>query len=512
MDVDVIVVGAGPTGLMLATELGLAGVRTTVLEQRTERDRQSKAGNLQPRSVEVLDCRGLLASLPDQPLPRQPSGHFAGLPVPLDYQAWDTHHPYQLAIAQARIEAALETRVAEYGIPVLRGHQLTGLHDDGHQVTVEIRAGDRTLRADCRWLVGCDGARSQVRRLLGVGFPGRDATMSMVAADVTFTIPPSGLPTQVGHLSQHIHTRGQHRLLAFPLADDAHRLLFGGPGLGPELRHTPVARTEIEQALAEVFEPGFQLGTVRAASRFTDAARQVEQYRTGRVLLAGDAAHIHLPTGGQGLNLGLQDAFNLGWKLAAQAHGWAPPGLLDSYHAERHPVGAAVLANTEAQRALGLDTPESPSPIRALMTGLLRIPQVNHLLTGMVSGLDVHYPAPDRPDDPLLGRRLPDLDTGTGRLAELLRPGRGLLLEYGTDRLAAAAAGWLGRVEHHTVQTPLPAQVSAVLVRPDGHVCWSGHDQTGNAAPSQGLEAALRHWFGVPQVRRPGSGSSDPGR
>jgi 2-polyprenyl-6-methoxyphenol hydroxylase-like FAD-dependent oxidoreductase len=489
MDADVIVIGAGPTGLMLANELGLAGVRTVVVERLPEPAGHSKALNLQPRSAEILELRGLLGPLLDRALGRLPAGHFAGLPVPLDYTPWDTRHPYQVGIPQDRVEAYLEEHLGDHGTPVLRGHEVTSVEDDGDGVTVAATGGI-TLRG--RYAVGCDGGRSAVRRLLGVPFPGRDGRVSAVVVDITLKGRDASVPGQ-WRLPQLTPRQGRVAMM-LPLADGVFRFLFSGPEQQTHDRDAPVTEAEVSRALRAASGEETELGELRWASRFNDAARQAERYRTGRVLLAGDAAHIHSPAGGQGMNLGLQDAFNLGWKLAGEVHGWAPAGLLDGYHTERHPVAARVLAHTRAQAIL-MSHDEDAGPLRGVFADLMRLPDANRYLAGMVGGLDVRYDIPG--DHPLLGARMPDLDLTTGdggtRVSDLLHGGRGLLLEFGDEpRHAGTAASWPARVDHRTARATRDIGASAVLIRPDGHVCWAG-------GPGEAPTGALNQWFGEPR-------------
>jgi 2-polyprenyl-6-methoxyphenol hydroxylase-like FAD-dependent oxidoreductase len=486
MNADVVVIGAGPTGLMLAGELGLAGVRTVVVERLPEPVGHSKALNLQPRTAEVLELRGLLAPLLDRALGRLPAGHFAGLPVPLDYTPWDTRHPYQVGIPQNRVEAYLEECLGGHDIPLLRGHEVTSVEDDGEGVTVTA-IGGITLRG--RYAVGCDGGRSTVRRLLGVPFPGRDGRVSAVVVDITLKGREEPVPGQ-WRLPRLTPRHGWVAMM-LPLADGVFRFLFSGPDQQTMDRDAPVTEAEVDHALRATGGEGTELGELRWASRFNDAARQVERYRTGRVLLAGDAAHIHSPAGGQGMNLGMQDAFNLGWKLAAEVHGRAPDGLLDSYHTERHPVAARVLAHTRTQ-ALLMSHDEDAGPLREVFADLMRLPDTNRYLAGMISGLDVRYAM--HGEHPLLGARMPDLDLTTGdgrtRVSDLLHGGRGLLLELGDEpRHAFAAANLPARVDHVTARAKPDIGVSAVLIRPDGHVCWTG-------AAGETPTAALAQWFG----------------
>jgi 2-polyprenyl-6-methoxyphenol hydroxylase-like FAD-dependent oxidoreductase len=475
MRTEVIVVGAGPTGLMLAHELTLAGIPVVVLEKERARSPQSRAGALQPRTAEVLDLRGLLDPLLDRALARgEVGGHFAGLPVELDCRPWRTRHPYPVAIPQARLEGFLEERLVGQGVPVFRGHEVSAVEQDGDGVTAgEVRG---------RYLVACDGGHSTVRKLLGVAFPGSAGRMSAVVADITLASRSAAVLGTREHFSRHIKAAGGFFGVLAPIEGDLFRLMFGKlSGEGPS-RETPVAAEEVREALHAVYGPQTELGELRGASRFSDATRLVERYREGRVFFAGDAAHIHLPIGGQGVNLGIQDAVNLGWKLAAAVRGWAPDGLLDSYHTERRPVAARVLHNTRAQAVLnnpGQD--ENIAAVRDLFTDLLRLPEANRVISGMVSGLDVQYPG--------LGARMIDLDLTTSdgptRVSRLMRAGRGLLLSL--DGKPRSTGGWADRVDHVTAESE--EDLGAVLIRPDGYIAWSAADE-----PSP--ENALARWFG----------------
>ncbi|WP_019925089.1 FAD-dependent monooxygenase [Nocardia sp. BMG111209] len=475
METEVIVVGAGPTGLMLAAELTLAGVPVVVLEKERTRNPQSRAGGLQPRTAEVLDLRGLLDPLLDRAVPRgEFGGHFAGLPVELDCRPWRTRHPYPVSVPQARLEDFLEQRLIGRGVPVLRGHEVSAIEQDADGVT----AGD--VRG--RYLVACDGGHSTVRKLLAVPFPGTAGRMSAVVADITLAARSASVPTGSEHFSRYITSAGGYFSILHPIEGELYRMIFGRLAGGAPGREVPVAADEIREALRAVYGPGTELGELRAASRFGDAVRQVERYREGRVFFAGDAAHIHLPIGGQGVNLGIQDAVNLGWKLAAAIHGWAPDGLLDSYHAERHPVAARVLHLTRAQGVLlnpGRD--EDVAALRDVVTDLLRTPDANRLVSGMMSGLDIEYPG--------VGPRMIDLDLTTAdgqvRTSRLLHSGRGVLLSC--DGKPRSIDAWADRVDHVTAETD--EDIDAVLIRPDGYIAWS-------AAGSQPLEAALTRWFG----------------
>ncbi|MFD1524053.1 FAD-dependent oxidoreductase [Pseudonocardia yunnanensis] len=509
-DADVLVIGAGPTGLTLAGELALAGAAVTVIERQETPSGQSRGGGISARTCEVLAMRGLIdAATAVAVTLGAGGGHFAGLPVPLDARPWRTRHPDGLMIPQDRLEQVLESRVRELGAVVHRGTELTALTlgDDEVSATVTGPDGPDVLRS--RYLVACDGGHSSVRRVTGVPFPGRAGTMAAVTADIELATASETVPQTVGHISEHTRRGGGYWMLMHPLGDTTdpstpHRVVFGGPEQATLPRDAPVTEAEVTAALTAVHGPETKLGRLRWGTRFSDATRQLTSYRHGRVLFAGDAAHIHPPMGGQGLNLGVQDAMNLGWKLAAQLRGDAPAGLLDSYHAERHPVAARVLAMTRAQSVL-MSPPPDADDVRALrdiMIDLARLPDANRYLAGMMSGLDLRYEMSiERLDDhPLVGTRMVDLSLETAdeptTVSTLLRSGRGLLLELGaadageaTDAVHPRVDRVVARVVDSSVGTTVGAD--RVLVRPDGYVCWAGSD------PSDSPEAALRRWFGA---------------
>jgi 2-polyprenyl-6-methoxyphenol hydroxylase-like FAD-dependent oxidoreductase len=474
---EVIVVGAGPTGLMLAYELTLAGISVVVLEKQQVRSTQSRADALQPRTAEVLDLRGLLEPLLERTLSRgEFSGHFAGLPVELDCRLWRTRYLNLVALPQARLEAFLEERLFDQGVPILRGHEVTAVEQNVDGVTVgDIRGS---------YLVACDGAHSTIRTLLGAPFPGSVGRMSFVAADITLLPRPEAAATTSEHDSQYYKSSKGIFTLLYPLDDGLHRFIFGKVTNDSPDHEAPVTDAEVREVLQAVYGTEKDMGELRVASRFSDATRQIERYRKGRVFFAGDAAHVHLPIGGQGVNLGIQDAFNLGWKLAAAVHGWAPQDLLDSYHTERHPVGARVLHHTRAQRVLiNASRDENVAAVRDIFADLLRLPETNRHIAGMMSGLDIHYPG--------LGPRMIDVDLTTSegptRVSQLMHSGRGLLLSF--DDTPRSIGGWSDRVEHVRATTDEDIDFESVLIRPDGYIAWKNTDE-------QSLEATLIQWFG----------------
>lgn len=495
---DVVVVGAGPTGLMLACELRLAGVNTLVLDKLAEPVGYSKAMGVQARTVEVLELRGLADRFLDG-AGKIPAGHFGNLGVPVTFGGFDTRHPYVLHIPQVHTERLLAERAMELGVEVRREHLVSALTQDTDGVTVEFTAPDGTHRVRAAYLVGCDGGASAIRKLAAIDFPGQDPEIFVLLADVRFT---EELPTAENQGS--FRRFGAIRpdlpawFAAFPLGGDVYRATVAWFGRPFPYRGAPVTEEEMRAALIEVAGGDFGMHDMTWLSRFTDVSRQAERYREGRVFLAGDAAHVHLPAGGQGLNLGVQDAMNLGWKLGAAIRGWAPDGLLDSYHTERHPAAEDVLRNTRTQGVLMNPDPRYDA-LRATFRDLLRLPEVNRHLAGLISALGLRYELPG--EHPLIGLRMPDLamvtPAGQQRLSEHFHEGRGVLLA--TTDSGAAPTGWEDRVDLVTAKVPDlpgvdPLTTTAFLIRPDGYVSWVGDP----AAEAGSLRTALETWFGKP--------------
>ena len=422
--VDVIVAGGGPTGVMLASELRLHGVHVVVLEREAEPTRVVRSLGLHVRSIEVLDQRGLLDRFLAHGKKYALGGYFAGIDKPWPDRL-DTAHPYILGIPQTVTDRLLTERATELGSELRRSWELVGLSQDEQGVAVELADGTR-LRS--RYLVGCDGGRSTVRKLLGVGFPGESARVQWLLGEMELTAPPEEVAAVVAEV------RKTHKGFGVgPLGDGVYRVVVPAEGVAED--HTvPPTLEEVKQQLRVVAGTDFGVHTPRWLSRFGDATRLAERYRVGRVLLAGDAAHVHPPLGGQGLNLGIQDAFNLGWKLAAEVGGWAPAGLLDSYHTERHPVAAEVLDTTRALVEL-MSLEPGPQAVRRLLAQLMDFEEVNRYLIEKITAIGVRYDFGQGHE--LLGRRLRDVGLKRGRLYGLLHRGRGLLLDQ-TGRLSVA--------------------------------------------------------------------------
>lgn len=449
--IDVIVAGGGPTGMVLASELRLQGVGVVVLERDPEPTEVVRSLGMHARSIEILDQRGLLDRFLEAGTRHPLGGFFAGITKAAP-EGLDTAHAYTLGIPQPTTLRLLTEHAVAQGAEVRRGTEVVGLTEDEDGVTVETSAGP--LRA--RYLVGCDGGRSTIRRLLDVRFPGIAARHQWLLGEIELTSPAAEVTARVAEIRRTNLWFG-----VGPAGNGRFRVV------APALEHSaePPTFEELTERMRAIAGTDFGAHSPRWLSRFGDATRQAEHYRVGRVLLAGDAAHVHPPLGGQGLNLGIQDAFNLGWKLAATVHGRAD--LLDTYEAERHPVAAAVLDNTLAQGELMALEPGAQA-VRRLLTELMDFPEVNRHLVGKIIGIDVRYDLGG--DHPLVGRRLRDLPLRQGRLYERTRAGRWLLLDR--TGLLAAPDG-VDAVVDPTVELDVPA----ALLRPDGHVAWVGDDQ-----------------------------------
>lgn len=486
-DHAVLIAGGGPTGMMLAAELALAGIDVAIVERRATQDLVgTRAGGLHARTIEVLDQRGVAERFLSQGRIMQVAGFALN---PLDISDFPTRHNYGLALDQNRIEQIFAAWLSDLAVPIYRGWAVTGFAQDDTGVDVELGDG-RTLRG--QYLVGCDGGRSLVRKRAGIAFPGWDPSTSYLIAECEM----SGQPAfGVRH--------GEKGINALAPLDDGKRVRA-------VLVEAKVAESdaptlgELRDALVAVYGTDFGVHGVTWLSRFTDMARQASSYRHKRVLLAGDAAHVHSPAGGQGLNTGVQDAVNLGWKLAQVVKTTVPATLLDTYHAERHPIGARVLKNTLAQTALGRGD-DRTSALRDTMSTLLSMDEPRKRFAGMMSGLDIQYDL--GAGHPLLGRRMPDLDVRTGgasrRVVTLLHQAKPVFLGFdGPGRWDVAP--WADRVQRvdaaYDGAWELPvlgvvAAPSAVLVRPDGYVAWVGQ------GTDEGLADALCKWFGPPSVR-----------
>ncbi|WP_410615184.1 FAD-dependent monooxygenase [Amycolatopsis sp. lyj-109] len=502
---DVVIAGAGPNGLMLACELALAGVRPLVLEQLPEPTTENRANGLVGQVVRLLDRRGLHERLAGPIAPPAPAFVFGAMR--LDLTLAERNPMNVLGVPQRRVAAMLEERATELGVQIRRGHELTGLTQDADAVALDVAGPDGPYRLDARYLVGADGGRSVTRKLAGIGFPGvtEDRTLSHTAnatVPAEFADPESGGLRVPGHgvIPPFFHYRTETGLFIY----------------APFPTGTGVSTIEWTDPQQNVDEPPMTLGDLRASVRRVLGfdlplgepegdgphllrrlrgrnTRLAEKFRDGRVLLVGDAAHVHSAIGGPGLNLGLQDAAGLGWKLAATLRGWAPAGLLDTYESERRPVAERVVMHTQAQSAL-INPGRDVTALRELFGELLRLPGTVQHIADLLSGADVRYePGTDHPLD---GRWAPDLVLADGtRLAELTATARPLLLDF-TGTLGDELNGWTDRVD--LVPGHAEGDATALLIRPDGYVAWA----TGSAEPDdterKTLRAALERWFGHP--------------
>ena len=482
---EVVIAGGGPTGLMLAGELALAKVDVAVVERRATQDLAGlRAGGLHSRTIEIFDQRGIANRFLAEGQVAQVA-RFAG--TLLDISDFPTRHNYGLALWQSHIERILAGWVSELAVPIYYGIEVKGFAQDDAGVDVELSNG-QSLRA--KYLVGCDGGRSLIRKTAGIEFPGSDPTTSNLIAEAELTEEPPEWGIRRDAVGIHSLSRLENGKRVRVLVTEPHV----GATTEPTLR-------DLSEALIAVYGTDYGIHSPTSISRFTDMTRQAAAYRKGRLLLAGDAAHVHPPDGGQGLQTGVQDAVNLGWKMAQVVKGTSPESLLDTYHAERHPVAARVLRNTMASIVLRRED-ERTKALRDTMSELLAMDEPRRRFAAMVSGLDIHYDLGE--GHSLLGRRVPDLDLvtdkGTVRVFSLLHDARPVLLNFGgpggvditpwVDRVQLVDAKCIGTWE-------LPAlgvvtAPTAVLIRPDGYVTWVG-DLT-----QLGLADALATWFGPP--------------
>lgn len=488
---DVVIAGGGPTGLMLAAELALAKVDVAIVERRPNQDvAGSRAGGLHARTIEVLDQRGVAERFLSQGKAMQAAA-FGG--SPLDISDFPTRHNYGLALFQEAIERTLAAWVAELAVTIHRERDVTAFEEDASGVVVELE-GRSALRA--KYLVGCDGGRSVVRKKAGIDFPGWEASVGYLIAEARTSEEPA--------LGVRRNERGVNGIGR--LEDGRVRIVLNRPRPAPadeSRREDTPSEGELREALVEAYGSDFGVHDITWISRFSDMARQAATYRRGRVLLAGDAAHVHAPVGGQGLNIGVQDAVNLGWKLAQVVRGTSKESLLDTYETERHPIGARVLRLTMAQTALNRGDDRTKA-LEDTLADMMKMDGPRKAMAGTMSGLDIRYELGD--GHPLLGRRMPDLDLvtaqGAMRVFSLLHDARPVLLDLGgtgdldiapwQDRVTQMRAQYTGPWELPVLGTV--AAPAAVLVRPDGYVAWAG---TGTA---EGLRDALATWFGEPST------------
>lgn len=481
----VVIAGGGPTGLMLAGELALAGVDVAVVEKRENQEIEgSRAGGLHSRSIEVLDQRGIADRFVSQG-EKHHKMHFAG--AVFDASDRPSRHNYTLALWQEKIEQGLADWTSELPVQFYRGCAVTDFSEDGGAITVALDDG-RSLGA--QYLVGCDGGRSIVRKMAGIGFPGWDPDISYLIFEATMTQPTLG----ISHGPRGVYAIG-------PLeGDNRFRGVITERHLGSE--NKPVM-DDVREALIAAYDTDFEVRDVTWLSRFTDAARQADTYRKGRILLAGDAAHVHSPAGGQGLNIGLQDAVNLGWKLAQVVKGISPNSLLDTYHDERHPIGAALLNNTLALTALNRGDARS-NALREMMATVIQMETPRKWYAAQMSGLDVQYDLGE--GHPLLGRRMPDLDIittdGPTTVFKLLHDARPVLLNFG-ERDSINIEQPEGRIKlidatfEGFTELPVLGEVKtpeAILIRPDGHVAWV------DSGIYTSLGEVIATWFGQYKV------------
>ena len=497
--IDVIVVGAGPGGLLLASELALAGISCMVLERRPGRSAQSRALGLQPRTLELLELRDQAHTFTSMGNPLDHYRLTVGA-TRLDLHGLDSAFQQLSILPQSQTEELLEQRAVELGAVIRRNVEVVGVRQERHRVRVDVRApdGSETRAEYASWVVGCDGSHSSVRESLGIGFPGKTYPYNVVVGDVRLALPPAdGMLIEVG---------GHGLVVAIDFGNGWWRMGVVDWNT-PRDPAQPATVAELSRGLTGIFGYDLGLSDPLWMTRFKFQNRHATTYRQGRVLLLGDAAHVHAPLGAQGLNMSMQDAMNLGWKLAAVAKGNALASLLDSYEAERRPVAARVLRATDAAIRV-LMSKRSPVRLarRAIIPNIARTPVGHRMLTGYISGLSWSYPSRNgHRRDGITGRRLPDasLRNGDGRsrrLFEFFRDGKFVLIDQADGRLASAAAPWDHRVAVLTARIeghPDLAAHAAILCRPDGYGAWAGGPDDIGALTSE-----LRRWCGEPATAR----------
>jgi 2-polyprenyl-6-methoxyphenol hydroxylase-like FAD-dependent oxidoreductase len=514
VNTDVVIAGAGPNGLMLAIELSLAGVRPIVLETLPEPSTEPKANGLVGQVVRVLDRRGLYERLSGSAQPPQPAPGFMFGALPLELGKLTDNPLYLLPVPQLRITAVLAERAAELGVQIRRGHELTGLAQDADTVTATVSGPDGTYELRSRYLVGADGGRSMTRKLSGIDFPGVSRE-NQLSRSVSARPPADWIDPATGALSvpgygvvpinfHHRTDRGLFIWSQLPGGSPGFTTVEPGRATGDE---PPMSLAEMAESIQRVLGVPVPLTPPEGPGPFLmrrlsgTNTRLADKFRDRRVFLVGDAAHVHSAMGGPGLNLGLQDTVNLGWKLAAAVAGRAPEGLLDSYEAERRPVAQRVVMHTQAQSALAAPG-QDVTALRELVTELFSEPVVLQHIADLMSGADIRYPLGD--GHPLVGRWCPDLllHNGSGmiRLAELTRPGRPLLIDLTEDGLVSEALrDWPDRIQVITATTP-GAPATALLLRPDSFVAWATSNAQPTAGELDGLRSAATRWFGAPQT------------
>lgn len=501
---QVVIAGAGPNGLMLACELKLAGVDPIVLERLSERSTEPRANGLVGQVVRMLDRRGLYERLSGSRSAPVPAPGFVFGALPLNLSVLDENPVYLLPVPQRRIEEVLQERALELGVEIRRGHELTGFGQDADAVTLQIAGPDGSYELQAQYLVGADGGHSLTRKLAGIDFPGvtHDNTVSRAA---NATVPAELIDRSTGGLSipgygsipPNLHHRTERGMFVYGNLPGRPALVstveWDAPGDGP------MTLGELEQSVQRVLGVTVELGPPEGAGPHVlrrmigGNSRLADRFRAGRVLLVGDAAHVHSAMGGPGLNLGLQDTINLGWKLAAELQGWAPDGLLDSYEVERRPVGERVVMHTQAQAAL-IAPGKEVTALRQLFTELLANPANLQHIADLMSGADIRYAGDAHP---LVGRWAPDLVIDGVRLAELTRTARPLLIDCTEDATFAALLPDTERIDVVTGTGPEPA----MLIRPDGYVAWAADDD--GPAEREALDEALARWFAVRVQPRP---------